>query len=109
MPTSASEIELLPIKELLLGIAQFANLKAKVAKLEADMDAMRPNAGQAEESHKEWFTLSEAAERLRCSEKTVTRWIKDGRLRRNLRTRRVLIPIEDIEGFIGRVTVPLRG
>ena len=99
---------LLPLRELLMGIAAFSTMQAKVAELEANVKAMKTRAGQGGEGHKKWFNLSEAAERLRCSPKTITRWIKAGRLRRNMGHRRVLIPIEDIEGFSERVTVPLR-
>lgn len=99
---------LIPLRELLMGIAAFPSLQAKVAQLEAEVKAMKARAGQVREEHKKWFKLSEAAERLRCSPKTISRWIKAGRLRRNMEHRRVLIPIEDIENFGGRVTVPLR-
>ena len=109
--TSIKQLEnadLLPLRELFMRISTLSTMQAKIDELEADVKAMKTRAGQGGEGHKKWFKLSEAAERLRCSQKTITRWIKAGRLRRNMEHRRVLIPIEDIEGFSGRVTVPLR-
>lgn len=100
--------DLLPLRELFTRIAAFPTLQTKVAELEAEVKAMKTRPEMGGEGHKKWFKLSEAAERLRCSPKTITRLIKAGRLRRNLEHRRVLIPSEDIEGFSGRVTVPLR-
>ena len=102
------KVDLLPLRELLMGIAAFRTLQAKVAKLEVEVKAIGTKAALGGECRKKWFTLSEAAKWLRCSQKTIIRWIKDGKLRRNLQHRRVLIPVEDIENFEGRVTLPLR-
>lgn len=106
-PTQQIEkIGSLSLHELITGLAVLPTLRTKVAELEAEMRAMRVTNGQGGDGRKKWLNLSESAERLGCSQKTITRWIKAGALRRNNRHRRVLIPIEDIENFSGRVTFP---
>ncbi len=83
-------------------------LEARIVGLEAEATALRAELRKAKTRAK-WLTLAEAAEELRCSEKTVTRMLKAGKLRRNLDYYRVLIPAEDVDRYTGRVTVPLSG
>jgi len=48
------------------------------------------------------YTIREAADRLNISQDTVRRLIKRGLLRRSLALRKILIPVEDVETFMGR-------
>ncbi len=57
---------------------------------------------------KKWYSLKEAAETLRCSERKVRYYLKDGRLSRNLESRHIRIPAAEIEKFTGRVTLGTR-
>ncbi len=77
-------------------------LTERIASLERKVAHLLPQKTQT------WLTLKETAEKLRCSEKTVSRLLKAGKLRRNLDNWRVRILAEDVDAYVGRVTLPLR-
>lgn len=50
------------------------------------------------------YTINEAADYLNVSRDTIRRLIKRGLLRRSLALRKILIPAEDIENFLGKTS-----
>ena len=96
------------IEALLEALSVVPALRSEVAELRAEVAAMRAERLRARERSK-WLTLAETAQVLRCSQKSVSRMIAAGKLRRNVESFRVRIRADDVEGYAARVTLPHLG
>ena len=56
--------------------------------------------GRAVDGGSPWLTLAEAAERLRVSERTITRMVGAGRIRTTTLGRRRLVRRDDLDAFL---------
>lgn len=93
------------IEALLAGLSAVPALRAEVAELRAEVAALKAERQRAR-ARSRWLTKAETAEVLRCSEKTITRMIAAGKLRRDLESFKVRIRADDVEAYAGRVTLP---
>ena len=98
--------EPLTINALFEKLEAIPVLEEMFRKLEAEFKALKK--AQNKPPAPKWLTLKEAAEILKTSTKTVTRYIEAGKLRKSLASRHIRIPAEDVEAFAGSVTVARR-
>jgi excisionase family DNA binding protein len=88
---------------LLHGLSTLPDLAKKIDSLEADVASLRKSLAESK-TPKKWLTQKEAAAILGTSIKTVRRYVERGFLRRNEASRYILIPQEDVEDFVNKVT-----
>lgn len=96
------------IEALLAGLSAVPVLQEEVKALRAEVAALRAERAR-DRSRSRWLTLAETAQLLRCSQKSVTRMIAAGKLRKDLESYRIRIRADDVESHAGRVTLPHLG
>jgi hypothetical protein len=68
------------LETLLSGLAAIPRLEERISALEEQVATLKQRA----RSRPKWLTLAETAQVLRCSQKSVTRMIAAGKLRKDL-------------------------
>jgi len=91
-------------------IPGLAELLARVERNEKYIEQLlkERTQGQLSYANKNWYTLQDAADRLNCSKKTVTRLIKRGDLSKHLGQRHVRISKDSIEEYEKKFTTGRR-
>lgn len=92
------------VGSLLRAVEAVPVLVEKVRTMEARIAALEAEGTQ--EPRKDWLTLEEAAQALNCSPRKVRYLIDEGKIKKNLHSRRILIPASELEAFEGRATLP---
>jgi hypothetical protein len=82
-------------------------MERRIAALEAEVTALREQGTEKPiiPKGRRWANMKEATAFLGCSPDTITRYIQRGFLRRNAASRYIQIPVEDLENFVGKVTL----
>ena len=93
------------VEELLLGITLLPTLLHRIEELSRQVAELNLQSAHRNENVKasDWMRLSEAADMLNLSSRTVRRYIARNLLSRSAASRHILIPAEDVKKLRDKV------